>query len=96
MVMAIEQVVSLRELTIEDLCGRLLTAAEGYDLGEATDGVDKLLLTEEERSADAGPWYSSVTDRGDQRVLGDVNFIPNLRNIIIFLGQLDQNGCKIT
>jgi hypothetical protein len=32
---------------------------------------------------------------GDQRVLGDVYFIPNLHNII-FLGQLDEHGCKIT
>lgn len=48
MVMAIEQTVKLRELTIEDLCGRLLTAEEGYDLDDATDGVNQLRLTEDE------------------------------------------------
>jgi hypothetical protein len=52
MTMAIEQTVDLRSLTIEDVCGRLLTAEEGYDLDDATDGVgSKLLLTEEEWSA---------------------------------------------
>jgi hypothetical protein len=51
MVMAIEQVVNLKELTIEELCGRLATAEEGYDLDNATDGVSKLYLTEEEWAA---------------------------------------------
>jgi transposase InsO family protein len=51
--MAIEQTVKLRELTIEDLCGRLLTAEEGYGLDDATDGVNQLLLTEEEWRARA-------------------------------------------
>jgi hypothetical protein len=39
--------VNLRELTSEDLWGHLLTAEEGYDLDDATDGVSKLLMTEE-------------------------------------------------
>jgi hypothetical protein len=42
MVMAIEQTVNLRELTIEDLTGRLITAEEGYDLDDITDGTSKL------------------------------------------------------
>jgi hypothetical protein len=33
---------------------------------------------------------------GEQRALGDVYYIPSLRNNIISLGQLDENGCKIT
>jgi hypothetical protein len=33
---------------------------------------------------------------GDHRVLGDVYFISSLRSNIISLGQLDENGCKIT
>lgn len=33
---------------------------------------------------------------GDHRVLGDVYFIPSLRSNIVSLGQLDENGCKIT
>jgi hypothetical protein len=32
----------------------------------------------------------------DHRILGDVYFIPSLRSNIISLGQLDENGCKIT
>ncbi|XP_071685359.1 uncharacterized protein [Lolium perenne] len=48
MVMDIEQTVDLKQLTIEDLCGRLLTVEQGYDLDDATDGVGKLLLTEDE------------------------------------------------
>jgi hypothetical protein len=51
MVMAIEQTVKLRELTIEDLTGRLIVAEEGYDLDDAADGVKKLLLMEEEWAA---------------------------------------------
>jgi hypothetical protein len=52
MVMAIEQTVKLRDLTIEDLTGRLTTAEEGYELDDVTDGVgSKLLLTEEEWAA---------------------------------------------
>jgi hypothetical protein len=47
-VMAIEQTVDLRTLTVEDLTGRFTTAEEGYNLDDATDGVGKLLLTEEE------------------------------------------------
>ena len=47
-VMAIEQTVNLKELTIEDLCGWLATVEEGYELDDATDGVGQLLLTEEE------------------------------------------------
>jgi hypothetical protein len=48
MVMAIEQTVNLKELTIEDLTGHLITAEEGYELEDVTDGTGKLLLTEEE------------------------------------------------
>ena len=66
MVMAIEQVVNLRELTIEELCGRLLTAEEGYNLDDATDGVNKLLLTEEE-------WASRQRQRGKGVPGGNVN-----------------------
>jgi hypothetical protein len=33
---------------------------------------------------------------GDHSVLADVYFIPSLRSNIISLGQLDENGCKIT
>jgi hypothetical protein len=33
---------------------------------------------------------------GDHRALGDVYFIPALRSNIISLGQLDENGSKIT
>jgi hypothetical protein len=51
MVMAIEQCVNLRELTIEYLCGCLLTTEEGYELDKVTDGVGKLLMTEEEWTA---------------------------------------------
>jgi hypothetical protein len=52
MAMAIEQTVDLRTLTIEDLTGRFTTAEEGYGLDdEVTDGVGKLLLTEEEWAA---------------------------------------------
>jgi hypothetical protein len=51
MVMAIEQTVNLRELTIEDLTGRLITAEEGYDLDDITDGTSKLLMTKEEWAA---------------------------------------------
>jgi hypothetical protein len=32
----------------------------------------------------------------DHRVLGDVYFIPGLRSNIVSLGQLKENGCKIT
>jgi hypothetical protein len=49
--MAIEQTVNLRELTIEELTGRFATAEEGYELDDATDGLGKLLLTEEEWAA---------------------------------------------
>jgi hypothetical protein len=50
--MAIEQTVDLRELTVEDLTGRFTTAEEGYELDdEISDGVGKLLLTEEEWAA---------------------------------------------
>jgi hypothetical protein len=51
MVMAIEQTVNLRTLTIEEVTGRLITAEEGYDLDDVGDGVGKLLLTEEEWAA---------------------------------------------
>jgi hypothetical protein len=47
MVMAIEQCVNLRKLTIEDLCGCLLTTEEGYELDKVTDGIGKLLMMEE-------------------------------------------------
>jgi hypothetical protein len=47
MVMAIEQVINLWETT-EELCGRLLIAEEGYNLDDATDSVNKLLLIKEE------------------------------------------------
>ncbi|KAK1684558.1 hypothetical protein QYE76_045406 [Lolium multiflorum] len=47
MVMAIEQTVNLRTLTIEEVTGRLITAEEGYNLDDVGDGVGKLLLTEE-------------------------------------------------
>jgi broad specificity phosphatase PhoE len=58
MVMAIEQTVDLRELTIEDLTGRLITAEEGYDLDDVVDSVGtKLLLTEEE-------WMARLQQRG--------------------------------
>ena len=40
--MAIEQ-----GLMIEELTGRLITAEKGYDHDDTTDGVNKLLLTEE-------------------------------------------------
>jgi transposase InsO family protein len=33
---------------------------------------------------------------GDHRVLGDVYYIPSLKSNIVSLGQLDENGCKIT
>jgi hypothetical protein len=33
---------------------------------------------------------------GDHRVLADVYFIPSLRSNIVSVGQLDENGCKIT
>jgi hypothetical protein len=49
--MAIEQTVNLRELTIEELTGRFSTAEEGYELDDITDGVGRLLLTEEEWAA---------------------------------------------
>jgi hypothetical protein len=49
--MTIEQTVNLRELSIKDLCSRLLTNEEGYELDDAVDGVDKLLMTEEQWSA---------------------------------------------
>ncbi|XP_071685196.1 uncharacterized protein [Lolium perenne] len=49
--MAIEQTVVLRDLTIEELTGRFFTVEEGYELDDATDGVGKLLLTEEEWAA---------------------------------------------
>jgi hypothetical protein len=65
MVMAVEQTVDLRELTIEDLTGRLITAEEGYDLDDIVDSVGtKLLLTEEEwmaRLQQRGPGLSSVS-----------------------------------
>ncbi|KAM0826297.1 hypothetical protein ACQ4PT_068956 [Festuca glaucescens] len=51
MVMAIEQTVDLRTLTIEEVTGRLITAEESYDLDDVGDGVGKLLLTEEEWAA---------------------------------------------
>ncbi|KAK1613361.1 hypothetical protein QYE76_037034 [Lolium multiflorum] len=52
MAMAIEQTVDLHELTVEDLTGRFITAEEGYELDdEISDGVGKLLLTEEEWAA---------------------------------------------
>ena len=31
---------------------------------------------------------------GEHRILSDVYFIPRLKNNIISLGQLDENGCK--
>uniref|UniRef100_A0ACD5V9N0 Uncharacterized protein n=1 Tax=Avena sativa TaxID=4498 RepID=A0ACD5V9N0_AVESA len=50
--MAIEQTVDLRTLSIEELTGRFITAEEGYVLDDGvTDGVGKLLLTEEEWAA---------------------------------------------
>jgi hypothetical protein len=55
--MAIEQTVDLRTLTVEDLTGRFTTAEEGYNLDDTTDGVGKLLLTEEE-------WASHQRQRG--------------------------------
>ncbi|KAK1626133.1 hypothetical protein QYE76_000448 [Lolium multiflorum] len=51
MVMAIEQTVDLRTLTVEEVTGRLITAEEGYDLDDVSDGVGKLLLKEEEWAA---------------------------------------------
>lgn len=48
-VMAIEETVNLRGLMIKDLCASLLIAKEGYDVADATDGVKKILLTEEWR-----------------------------------------------
>jgi hypothetical protein len=33
---------------------------------------------------------------GRSRILADVYFIPSLHNNIVSLGQLDENGCKIT
>ncbi|KAK1631215.1 hypothetical protein QYE76_005530 [Lolium multiflorum] len=50
MAMAIEQTVNLREMTIKELTGRFIfiTAEEGYKLDDATDGLGKLLLKEEE------------------------------------------------
>jgi hypothetical protein len=67
MVMAIEQTMNLRELTIEDLTGRLITAEEGYDLDdEVSNGLGKLLLTEEE-------WESRQLQRGKSTASGSGN-----------------------
>uniref|UniRef100_A0ACD5XRG8 Uncharacterized protein n=1 Tax=Avena sativa TaxID=4498 RepID=A0ACD5XRG8_AVESA len=67
-VMAIEQTMNLRELTIEDLTGRLITAEEGYELDDAIDGVNnKLLLSEEEwkaRQQQRGQGSSSSGQKG--------------------------------
>uniref|UniRef100_A0ACD6A031 Uncharacterized protein n=1 Tax=Avena sativa TaxID=4498 RepID=A0ACD6A031_AVESA len=65
--MAIEQTVRLRDLTIEELTGRFTTAEEGYELDDATEGVGKLLLTEEEwaaRQRQRGQGSSSAGDKG--------------------------------
>jgi hypothetical protein len=52
MVMPIEQVVNLWDLTIEDLCRLLLTTKEGYDL-DTIDDVDKLLSRRSGKTASA-------------------------------------------
>jgi hypothetical protein len=57
--MAIEHTVDLRTLTIEDLTGRFTTAEEGYELDDVSEGVGKLLLTEEE-------WAARQRQRGGQ------------------------------
>jgi hypothetical protein len=63
MAMAIEQTVELKTMTIEELCEWLLTTEEGYDLDDATDGVNKLLLTEEE-------WANRQRQRGQSAPQG--------------------------
>lgn len=47
MAMAIESFINLQTLTIEELCGRLHSVEENYDLDDVDHGVGKLLLTEE-------------------------------------------------
>jgi hypothetical protein len=71
--MAIEQTVDLRELTVEDLTGRFTTAEEGYELDdEISDGVGKLLLTEEEWAARQKQRSGSSSSGGSS----DKEFVP--------------------
>ena len=43
-VMAIEQTMDLKELTIEELTGRLITAEEGYELDDVVDRSHPIVL----------------------------------------------------
>src|SRR3954465_15525691 len=51
MAMAIESLIDLKTMTIEELTGRLSACEDHYDLDDATQHTGRLLLTEEEWSA---------------------------------------------